>query len=109
MNKNKTEAGEIPASLIQQSKTNQAKASKSNLNKMALTSGFFYILAQLMVRGLTFVVTPVYTRMLSAAQYGEIRVFESWLLIAYPTMSLCLWKSADVAKYDYKEKNKANI
>ena len=107
--KNKTEAGQIPASLIKKAQENTKKSSKANLNRMALTSGFFYILAQLMVRGLTFVVTPVYTRMLSTAQYGEIRVFESWLLIAYPTMSLCLWKSADVAKYDYKEKYNAYI
>ena len=72
------------------------KQSKDNLNKRALTSGFFYILAQLMVRGLTFVVTPIYTRMLTTAQYGEIRVFESWLLIAYPTMSLCLWRCGQI-------------
>ncbi len=82
---------------------------KAVLNKMAFTSGFFFILAQLCVRGLTFVVTPIYTRLLDTAQYGEIRVFESWLLIAYPTMSLCLWKSADVAKYDFKEKYNSYI
>ncbi len=107
--KNTTEAGQIPASMIEKAQENTRKSSKANLNRMALTSGFFYILAQLMVRGLTFVVTPIYTRMLSTAQYGEIRVFESWLLIAYPTMSLCLWKSADVAKYDYKDKYNAYI
>ena len=86
-----------------------SRAAKSSLNKRALTSGFFFVLAQLLVRGLTFAVTPVYTRLLSQAQYGQIRVYESWLLIAYPTMSLCLWKSADVAKYDYKEKYNAYI
>lgn len=77
---------------------------RKNLNKMAFTSGLFYIIAQFMVRGLTFAVTPVYSRMLSTAQYGDIRVYESWLLIAYTVMSLCLWRSVDVAKYDFKDK-----
>ena len=87
----------------------KTKTAKASLNRRALTSGFFFVLAQLLVRGLTFAVTPVYTRLLSQAQYGQIRVYESWLLIAYPTMSLCLWKSADVAKYDYKEKYNSYI
>ena len=82
----------------------KAGTGTGNLNRMALTSGMFYIIAQLCVRGLTFAVTPVYSRMLSQAQYGIIRIFESWLLIAYPTLSLCLWKSVDVAKYEFKDK-----
>lgn len=74
------------------------------LNRKALKAGVFYIIAQLLVRGLTFLTTPIYTRLLSTTQYGEIRVYESWLLIAAPIMSLCLWKSVDRAKYDVKEK-----
>lgn len=81
---------------------NQAKG--ESLNQRAFTSGFFFIFAQLLVRGLTFIVTPVYTRLLTEAQYGQIRVYESWLLIAYTVMSLCLWRSVDVAKYDFKGK-----
>lgn len=76
----------------------------NSLNNKALKAGIFYIVAQLFVRGITFLTTPIYTRLLSTAQYGEIRVYESWLLIAAPIMSLCLWKSVDRAKYDVKEK-----
>lgn len=94
----------IPDSIIRQAENNTAKSSDASLNKRALTSGMFFVFAQLCVRGLTFLVTPVYTRMLSRAQYGQIRVYESWLLIGYTAMSLCLWRSADVAKYDYKDK-----
>lgn len=101
--KKKVSDGQIPESIIRQSQKNKINEKKS-LNKMAFTSGFFYILAQFMVRGLTFAVTPIYSRMLSTAQYGDIRVYESWLLIAYTVMSLCLWRSVDVAKYDFKDK-----
>lgn len=76
----------------------------SKLNALALKAGIFYIVGQLFIRGITFLTTPVYTRLLSTAQYGEIRVYESWLLIMVPVMSLCLWRSVDRAKYDMGEK-----
>lgn len=81
-----------------------AADSSDKLNKLALKAGIFYILGQLFIRGITFLTTPVYTRLLSTAQYGEIRVYESWLLIMVPVMSLCLWRSVDRAKYDVGEK-----
>ena len=70
---------------------------------MALKAGVFYIFAQLFIRGISFITTPLYTRLLTTAQYGQIKVYESWLLIAVPVMSLCLWKSVDRAKYDLDE------
>lgn len=76
----------------------------NKLNKLALKAGIFYIVGQLFIRGLTFLTTPVYTRLLTRAQYGEIRVYESWLLIMVPVMSLCLFRSVDRAKYDMGEK-----
>ena len=36
-------------------------------------------------------------------RYGIVRTYESWLLIAYTVMSLCLWRSVDVAKNDFEE------
>lgn len=80
------------------------KNKDASLNKRAFTSGFFFILAQLFARGLTFAVTPVYSRLLTKAQYGVVRTYESWLLIAYTIMSLCLWRSVDVAKKDFEDR-----
>lgn len=82
----------------------KSNESSNKLNKLALKAGIFYIIGQLFIRGITFLTTPVYTRLLSTAQYGEIRVYESWLLIMVPVMSLCLWRSVDRAKYDMGEK-----
>ena len=76
----------------------------SKLNRLAFKAGIFYIVGQLFIRGITFLTTPIYTRLLSKAQYGEIRVYESWLLIMVPVMSLCLFRSVDRAKYDMGEK-----
>ncbi len=93
---------EIPASILEQD--SKRKKKNTSLNRMAFTSGFFFMLGQLISRGLTFVVTPVYSRLLSTAQYGTIRTYESWLIIFYTVMSLCLWRSVDVAKYDFRDK-----
>lgn len=81
----------------------------SKLDSLALKAGAFYIFGQLLIRGITFLTTPVYTRLLSTAQYGEIRVYESWLLIMVPIMSLCLWRSVDRAKYDMGEEYNAYV
>ncbi|MGN1167994.1 MAG: lipopolysaccharide biosynthesis protein [Lachnospiraceae bacterium] len=81
----------------------------NKLNSLALKAGIFYVVGQLFIRGITFLTTPIYTRLLSTAQYGEIRVYESWLLIMVPIMSLCLWRSVDRAKYDMGENYNAYV
>ena len=96
------ERQEIPASMIEQ-KNQRKKNQSASLNKMAFTAGFFFIVAQLLARGFNFIVTPIYSRLLSEAQYGIVTTYESWLLIAYTVMSLCLWRSVDVAKHDFSD------
>ena len=67
------------------------KNKDASLNKRAFTSGFFFILAQLFARGLTFAVTPVYSRLLTKAQYGcsqNLRVMASDCLYDYVTLPL---------------------
>lgn len=82
----------------------EEKSAGNSLNKKAFKAGIFYIVAQLFVRGITFLMTPIYTRLLSQAQYNQIKIYESWLLIFMPVMSLCLWRSVERAKYDVKER-----
>ena len=80
-------------------KTQEKKA----LNKKATIAGIFYIFVQLLVRGISFIATPIYSRLVSKAQYGELRVFESWLSILVPILSLSMYKSVARAKYDFRE------
>lgn len=69
-----------------------------------MKAGIFYIISQLFVRGITFLTAPVFSRLLTKAQYAEFSRYESWLLIFAPIMSLCLWRSVERAKYDVKER-----
>lgn len=80
------------------------KNSAASLNKTAFKAGIFYIVAQLFVRGITFLMTPVFTRLLTQEQFNQYKLFESWLLIFGPVMSLCLWRSVERAKYDVKDR-----
>lgn len=80
------------------------KQKNKSLNSMAMKAGIFYIISQLFVRGISFLTAPVFSRLLSKAQYAEFSRYESWLLIFAPIMSLCLWRSVERAKYDVKEK-----
>ncbi len=76
---------------------------KKELNRKTVVAGFFFVFMQLLVRGVTFLITPFYTRLVSVSQYGEIRVYESWLLIIVPVLSLSLYRSVERAKYDFEE------
>lgn len=82
-------------------KAEDQSAGKDNLNRQALVAGSFFVFVQLLVRGITFLTTPIYTRLVSTQQYGDIRVYESWLLIAVPIMSLCTYRSVPKAKFEF--------
>ena len=82
---------------------NNAEA-RADLNRTAMKAGLFYVISQLFVRGITFLTTPVFTRLLSKPQYSDYSRYESWLLIFAPIMSLCLWRSVERAKYDVRER-----
>ena len=79
------------------------KLTRKELNQKAAKAGTAFVIVQLLVRGITFFLTPVYTRLVSTAQYGEIRTYESWLLIVVPVFSMCLYRSVSRAKYDYPD------
>ena len=82
----------------------ESRASSQSLNRLAMKAGLFYVVSQLFVRGITFLTTPIFTRLLSKPQYSDYSRYESWLLIFAPVMSLCLWRSVERAKYDVHEK-----
>lgn len=68
------------------------KNKDASLNKRAFTSGFFFILAQLFARGLTFAVTPIYSRLLTQAQYGIVRTYDPGYCCIYGHVIMSLEK-----------------
>lgn len=81
-----------------------SKKESDNLNKKALVSGSAFVATQMLVRSITFLLTPIFTRLVSTEQYGIIHVYESTLLLTVPIFSLCLYRSVERAKFDFKDK-----
>lgn len=72
-------------------------------NTKALKSGFWYIFANLLVRGMTIITTPIFARMMTKEQVGEYSNFYSWLTISVIVVTMRMEASLISAKYDYQD------
>lgn len=65
--------------------------------------GIIYTISNILVRGMAFLTTPLFTRLLTKAQYGEFSNISSWANIISIIATLQLYVSIVRAKYDYSE------
>lgn len=79
------------------------KPAETTLGRVALKAGAWYLISQIIIRGLTFLTTPIFTRLLSTDQYGVVRVYESWIDMLLPVFGLCIYQSMSRAKLDYED------
>ncbi len=68
-----------------------------------LKAGVWAIGAEILVRAVSFLATPIFTRILPQDVYGDVRTFESWLNIWMPVLSVGLFANIEVAQYRYKD------
>ncbi len=80
-----------------------SKYNKNELNKLALKAGTFYLIAEFLIRGVSFLLTPVFTRLVDTAQFGRLNIYDSWMNIIPSVMTLGLAASVTRAKFDYEE------
>lgn len=76
---------------------------KENLNRLAIKAGVWYVISQILVRGISFLSTPVFSRLLSTEDFGVIRVYESWLRVFFPVLTLSLYASIERSRFDFRE------
>ncbi len=80
---------------------------KSNLNEIddlskdAFKAGLWYTISSIAVKAIAIVTTPIYTRMMSASDYGITSTFISWYSLLLVFSSLNLTYSAPRAKQDF--------
>lgn len=74
-----------------------------NGNKV-LKSGIWYTIANVSIRAVAIITTPIYTGMLSTADYGVANTFNSWIDIFNVFTCLCVVYSIGRAKLDFKDK-----
>ena len=77
--------------------------SKPN-NNLAFKAGALYLIAEFITRGISFLATPAFSRLLPSAVFADSKIFESWTYLLAPIISLSLYQSMARAKFDYNEK-----
>ena len=71
-------------------------------NKKALKASFFYVICSFLVKGVGFITTPFFSRILTQEEYGYISNFNSWLSIITIIASLSLIASLIRARFDFE-------
>ena len=82
---------------------NQEKLPKRGDSRLAVKVGFWYTLATFLTRGIAFITTPIFTRTMTKADYGEFSNFASWQATLLIIVSAELYNTVSRAYYDYKE------
>ena len=73
-------------------------------NKKALKSGIWYIISSFLLKSVSFITIPIFTRLLTQDEFGQYNNYTSWLQIMTIFITLNVQSSLISAKFDY-EKN----
>lgn len=71
-------------------------------------ASFIFLMCSFLQKGISFITTPIFTRVLSTTEYGQFTVFISWMNIITPIISLNLYSgvySQGVVKFE-KDRNR---
>lgn len=75
-------------------------------SKKSLNAAFWYIITNFISKALLYICTPLYTRLLTTAEYGEYSNFLSWQNILITLFTFDLGAAVGIAYYDYEEEYK---
>lgn len=70
---------------------------------LALKAGFWYVVSNFLVKGLAFITTPIFARLMSPTHYGEFSNYASWQSTLLIITSAELYNTLGRAYYDYTE------
>lgn len=71
--------------------------------KLALKAGFWYVFSTFLIKGLSFITTPIFARLLSKEDYGEFSNFASWQVLLLIITGAELHNTLARAYFDYKD------
>ncbi len=63
---------------------------KYNTIPIQVKASFWFLICAFMQRGISFITTPIFTRLLNTTEYGQFNIFNSWLGILTVVVSLNL-------------------
>lgn len=73
-------------------------------NKVALKAGVWYVISSILVKMISVISTPIFTRLMSTDEYGVFSTFSSWYSLFLVVYTLDLNISIGRAKIDYPDK-----
>lgn len=73
-------------------------------NQKALKAGLGYTIGNILLKGITFLSIPVFSRLLSVSDYGIYNTFGSYVSVLTVIVGFALHASIKNAKYDYSSK-----
>jgi len=83
---------------------NDVSKVKASNSSVALKAGIWYVVSSVLVRMVSVITTPIFTRMLSTDEYGVVSTFSTWYSLFLVIYSLNLAASIGRAKLDYPDK-----
>lgn len=69
----------------------------------ALQAGVWYMLSNFLIKGIAFITMPIFTRLMTKSDIGDISVFTGWISILSVVITLNLGTSVIIAKFDFKD------
>ncbi len=68
---------------------------------VALKAGVWYVISTVLVRAMSFISTPIFTRLMTVEDYGLVSTFNTWCSLLLPIFTLNLTYSIGRAKLDF--------
>lgn len=75
---------------------------KQNKSKGVVKATFWYLVCDFILRGMSFITMPIFTRMMTPGQIGDFSILTTWISLFSVTITLNLSTSVIIAKIDYK-------
>lgn len=69
-----------------------------------IKSGIWYTISNFLVRGIGFITTPIFTRLLTQEEFGAFNNYTSWISILAIVVPLNLESTLISARYEYEDK-----
>lgn len=73
-------------------------------SKNPIKASVGYTIANVLIKGVSFVTLPIFTRLLSTAEYGQYSMFVMYESILTVVVSFCIYSSLNTAKAKFNEK-----
>lgn len=84
---------------------------KYSMLPVQVKASFWFLICSFMQKGISVITTPIFTRILSTAEYGQYNVFTSWLSIVTVFVTLNLFSGVytqGLVKFENKEEQYAS-